>query len=155
MQYSHPKLENMIQSISQIGPNSTTFLIINHLSTNVTAVNIAKVQKTTCDMYARAWKKCQWKQVLPFTCLTHRSAYLSVLMVLDLPLFLFSDGKCIFRSFRVLKTSFCVFALADCSLLQGVHETDTRASKRWQGLTSAITVWEAWLSSMQSRTGGR
>lgn len=44
----------MIQSIFQVGPNSTTFLIINHLSTNVTAVNIAKVQKTTCDMYVRA-----------------------------------------------------------------------------------------------------
>lgn len=69
------------------------------------------------------------KQVLPFTCFTHRSAYLSVLRVLLLPLLLFSDGKCIFSSFRVLKSSFCVLALADCSLLQSVHETDTRASR--------------------------
>lgn len=65
----------------------------------------------------------------PFTCLTHRSAYLSVLMVLDLTLLLFSDGKCIFSSFSVFKSSFCVFALADCSLLQGGHETDTHASE--------------------------
>lgn len=50
-------------------------------------------------------------------------------MVLDLPLLLFSDGKCIFNSFKVLKSSFCVFALADCSLLQGVHEQDIRASQ--------------------------
>lgn len=48
-------------------------------------------------------------------------------MVLDLPLLLFSGGRFILSSFRVLKSSFCVLALADCSLLQGVHETDTRA----------------------------
>lgn len=74
-------------------------------------------------------KKGQKKQVLPFTCLTHRRAYLSVLTVLDLPLLLFSDGKCIFSSLRVLKSSFCVLALADCSLLQCMHETDTHDVK--------------------------
>lgn len=51
-------------------------------------------------------------------------------MVLDFPLLLFSEGKCIFSSFKVLKSSFCVFALADCSLLQSVHEQDTRASQK-------------------------
>ena len=80
------------------------------------------------------------RSLLPFTCLTHLSAYLSVLMVLDLPLLLFSDGKCIFRALRVLKSSFWVLALADCSLLQGAHETDTRVSK-WQGLISRFTLW--------------
>lgn len=49
--------------------------------------------------------------------------------MLDFPLLLFSEGKCIFSSFMVLKSSFWVFALADCSLLQGVHEQDTRASQ--------------------------
>lgn len=77
--------------------------------------------------------------VLPLTCLTHRSAYLRVLTVLDLPLLLFSDGKCIFSSLRVLKSSFCVLALADCSLLQGVHDKDTCASEL-QGLNSAVTL---------------
>lgn len=81
------------------------------------------------------------KQVLPFTCFTHRSAYLSVLRVLLLPLLLFSDGKCIFSSFRVLKSSFCVLALADCSLLQRaymrqihVHQEMTRSHQRCHNL---------------------
>lgn len=61
----------------------------------------------------------QYEEGVPLTCLTHRSAYLSVLMVLDFPLLLFSEGRCIFSSFKVLKSSFWVFALADCSLLRG------------------------------------
>lgn len=51
-------------------------------------------------------------------------------MVLDFPLLLFSEGKCIFSSFKVLKSSFWVFALADCSLLRGAHEQGTRASQK-------------------------
>lgn len=74
-------------------------------------------------------KTMHMRQVLPFTCLIQRSAYLSVLTVLDLPLLLFSDGKCIFSSLSVLKSSFCVLALADCSLLQDPNETETRVSK--------------------------
>lgn len=99
---------------------------------SVRVVNIAGMEKqhvNTCINVAGK-KASAETGLLPFTCLTHRSAYLSVLMVLDLPLLLFSDGKCILSSFRVLKSSFCVFALADCSLLQGVHEKDTRASRR-------------------------
>lgn len=67
------------------------------------------------------------------TCFTHRSAYLSELRVLD---FLFSEGKCILMSFKVLKSSFCVFAFADCSLLQR-HRCVTQNR---QGRASAVTL---------------
>ena len=57
------------------------------------------------------------KGSLPSTCLTQRRAYFRVLRVLDF--FLFSEGKCLFRSFSILISSFRVLALADSSLLQG------------------------------------
>lgn len=94
------------------------------------------------------------KQVLPFTCLTHRSAYLSVLMVLDLPLLLFSDGKCIFSSFRVLKSSFCVFALADCSLLQRTYMRRIHVHQKNDRVSPVLSHSRVQLSSVHSRTGG-
>lgn len=79
--------------------------------------------EATCDdVFA---KEANRRSPLPLTCLTQRSAYLRVLTVLDLLLLHFSDGKCLFSSFRVLKSSFWFFALADCSLLQGIKETQS------------------------------
>ena len=78
---------------------------------------------TAVEMMALCIPRQKTRSLLPLTCLMHRSAYFSVLSVLDFPLLLFSDGRCIFRSFSVLNSSFCVLALADCSLLQGSHGT--------------------------------
>lgn len=61
--------------------------------------------------------------LLPSTCLTQRRAYFRVLRELDLlPLFLLSAGRWRLSSFRVLRSSFWVLALADTSLLQPLVE---------------------------------
>lgn len=117
--------------------------------------SICSTTKDNADMVWLLWTHTRWlnkMEVLPFTCLTHRRAYLSVLTVVDLPLLLFSMGKCIFSSFRVLKSSFCVFALADCSLLQSVHETNPRASEK-KGLANAGTLLSGGINWLRNDDG--
>lgn len=58
----------------------------------------------------------------PLTCLTQRKAYRSVWSVLARPLLRLSAGRWYFSSFSALKSSFWVFAFADCSLLHKQQE---------------------------------